>query len=490
MDHRFAVLRVDEMYRADQLAMTGGISGPRLMEAAGWAVARAVWTRFKPCRVVVLCGPGNNGGDGFVAARYLVRRGYRVRLALLGKVAALCGDAAVMAARWRCDVLPLSPDLLIHADLVVDALFGAGLSRPLDGRAAEMVAALKQSKLPVVAVDVPSGVDGTSGAVLGDAASAVATVTFFRPKPGHLLLPGRTLCGELVVADIGIPPSVLDEIQPACFVNDPNLWTHALPTVDPAMHKYHHGHALMVSGAQMVGAIRLASMAARRSGAGLVTVAAPPAVQDVLRGGDAGTIIAPLDQFDRMLDDPRFTAILLGPGAGVGAGIRHMVVSALATNKALVLDADALTAFADNRGGLFRLCNDRVLMTPHEGEFRRLWGDVAGDKVTRVRYAAVQSGAVVLLKGADTVIAAPDGRTIVNGNAPPWLATAGSGDVLAGMAAGLMAQGVGAFTAAAIAVWWHGACGQRAGQGLIAEDLIANMGGIQQFSQLRHKTIT
>lgn len=468
----FAVLTVDQMYRADALAMAAGISGERLMEAAGWAVAHALWTRFKPCRVLVLCGPGNNGGDGFVAARLLQRRGYAVQLALLGALADLKGDAALVARRWRGLVQPFSIDLLARADVVVDAVFGAGLCRPLTGLAADLIAHLKQRKLPVVAVDVPSGVDGDSGQVSGDAAPATVTVTFFRKKMAHLLLPGRELCGQVVVADIGIPAAVLDHIGPSCFENHPDLWADAIPQLGPASHKYHRGHALLFSGAAMTGAIRLAAMAARRAGAGLVTIAAPPEALGILRGAEAGNIVVPLDQGAASLNDARYSAGLIGPGAGVTGQTRDLVGRALACPKSWVLDADALTAFADRPQDLFRMTNDRVVMTPHLGEFRRLWGELTGDKVSLARQAAAQSGAVIVLKGADTVIAHPDGRAIINGNAPPDLATAGSGDVLAGLVVGLLAQGLDGFTAAAMAVWGHGVCGKRAGKGLIAEDLI------------------
>ena len=481
MDQRFAVLSVEDMYGADRLAMAAGIGGPRLMEAAGWAVARALWMRFKPCRVAVLCGPGNNGGDGFVAARYLRRRGYAVRLGLMGTASALKGDAALMAGRWRGDVEPLSLDVLNRADVVVDALFGAGLARPVDGMAARLVAEIKRRNLPVVAVDVPSGVHGDSGQVLGDAVSAAVTVTFFRKKPAHLLLPGRTLCGMVEVADIGIPASVLDRITPICYENDPSLWGQLLPRLQAHHHKYHRGHALMVAGPEMTGAIRLAAMAARRAGAGLVTVAAPDGVLSILRAAEAGTIVVPLARFQDLWADPRHTVLLVGPGAGRGEDVRSLVAQALSARKPMVLDADALTAFADHLDELFRLTNENVLMTPHEGEFRRLFGDEATDKLTKARQAAALSKAVIVLKGADTVIAHPDGRAIVNGNAPPWLATAGSGDVLAGLATGLMAQGLDAFTAAATAVWWHGAAAHHAGPGLVAEDLATNIAATSPF---------
>lgn len=476
------ILRVAEMGRADQLTAASGVPTLALMEAAGWAVAHAVWTRVPPCRVAVLCGPGNNGGDGFVAARLLARRGYAVRVGLLGDVSLLKGDAAVMAQRWVGPVEPLTPSVLDKAQIVVDAVFGAGLSRAVDGAAAEVFQHIAQRVIPVVAVDVPSGVDGDSGSILGIAPQAEVTVTFFRKKPGHVLLPGRLACGQVVVADIGIPPDVLDEIAPQAFENGPDLWRDKIPTLSLAGHKYARGHGLVVGGGEMTGAARLAAMAARRVGAGLVTIVAPDHAVPLYRGAEAGTLVFGLDEFEGMLADPRRNAVLIGPGlmgpslmglgGGGGEATRSRVLSCVTSGKAVVLDADALTAFAETPDGLFGAMSPKVLMTPHEGEFVRLFGEIEGDKPTRARQAAKRSGAVVLLKGADTVIAHPDGRIVINANAPPTLATAGAGDVLAGLALGLMAQGVDCFAAAAMAAWLHGAAAHVFGPGLIAEDLV------------------
>ncbi|HTH17916.1 MAG TPA: NAD(P)H-hydrate dehydratase [Magnetospirillum sp.] len=465
------VLSVAEMYRADALAMAGGIKGELLMEAAGHAVARELRRRFKPCRVAILCGPGNNGGDGFVVARLLERAGYAVRLALLGDVVNLKGDAALMAERWTGAVEPLGPHVLGRADVVVDALFGAGLVRPLSGVAAEMVAQIKARGLPVVAVDVPSGVDGDTGAILGDAPHALVTVTFFRKKPGHLLLPGRLACGEVVVADIGMPASVLGEVEPSVAENVPALWRSRYPWPQAEGHKYARGHLVVVGGAAMTGAARLAAHAARRVGAGLATIAAPPEALATYRAGDPGTIVASLDEFHALLADPRKNAVVMGPGAGTGEALRQRVLAALKAGKAAVLDADGLTSFADDPRELFKALSANVVLTPHDGEFDRLFGACKGSRLERARQAASRAGAVVLLKGADTVIAHPDGRALINANAPPTLATAGSGDVLAGLIGGLLAAGMDAFDAAAAAAWLHGAAAAAFGPGLIAEDI-------------------
>ena len=482
-----ALLTVAEMGRADALAIAGGVPGIELMEAAGAGVAAAVAARWAPRPVLVLCGPGNNGGDGFVVARRLGEAGWPVRLFLLGERGALRGDAALASLRWSGPVEPLAALLdeggFEGAPLVVDALFGAGLARPLAGAARAVVEAVAARRLPVVAIDVPSGVHGDSGEVLGAALYADLTVTFFRPKPGHLLLPGRARCGRVEVVEIGIPEAVLDEIRPAAAVNCPNLWLPSWPAPTSEDHKYRRGHALIVAGGRMTGAGRLAARAALRVGAGLVSVACPPEAQLIYSLDRAALLVEPVADeagFAALLATGRRTAALLGPGNGVSPALRERVLATLAAGLPVVLDADALTVFAGDPKVLFRTLGPRCLLTPHGGEFGRLFKSEAGlaGKLARARAAAARSGAVVLLKGADTVIAAPDGRAAINANAPPDLATAGAGDVLAGLAVGLIAQGLPTFEAAAAAVWLHGAAAAALGPGLIADDLPEALPGV------------
>jgi ADP-dependent NAD(P)H-hydrate dehydratase / NAD(P)H-hydrate epimerase len=475
---RHALLSPREMGEADRLTIAGGTPGIALMENAGRAVADAVARRWSLRPVLVLCGPGNNGGDGFVAARILAERGWQVRLALLGERAALKGDAAAAAASWPGPLEPLGMECLVGAELVVDALFGAGLARPIDGEVRAVIEALEARRLPVVAVDVPSGVDGASGDVRGIAPHAVLTITFFRRKPGHLLLPGRLHCGETLVAPIGIPLGVLDIVAPDVAANHPDWWRDPFPWPGPESHKYTRGHALVAGGAVMTGAGRLAARAAARIGAGLVTVAAPPAALPIYAAALTGVIVQPaegLDGFRELLADKRRNAALIGPGAGLGTETREKVLAILGAGKRAVLDADALSVFADDLPALFSAIRAAKalppVLTPHEGEFARLF-ERSGSKLDRARRAAGESGAVVLLKGADTVVAAPDGRTAISEGAPAELATAGSGDVLAGMVVGLLAQGMPAFEAAAAASWLHADAARRIGPGLVAEDLV------------------
>jgi NAD(P)H-hydrate epimerase len=460
------------MGEADRLAIAAGTPGEVLMENAGAAVAQAILQRWSARPVAILCGPGNNGGDGFVTARHLALSGWPVRLALLGPRDRLKGDALHHAQRWSGAVEKLTPAVLEGAELVADAVFGAGLTRALEGPAAATLAAASGRGLPIVAIDVPSGLMGDTGEALG-AVAAVLTVTFFRKKPGHLLSPGRKLCGEVVVADIGTPSAVLDTILPNTFENDPVLWLPHLPQPADGGNKYTRGHALVSGGYPMTGAARMAARAAARAGAGLTTIAVPQEALPIYAAALTSIMVHPVaapEDFDRLLEDRRISAFLIGPGAGVSDETRDRALAMLGTGRPTVLDADAITVFQDDPAMLDRAIVGACVMTPHEGEFKRLF-DASGDKLSRTRAAARRSGAVIVLKGADTVIAAPDGRAIINANAPPTLATAGSGDVLGGILLGLLAQGMAPFLAAAAAAWLHGAAASAFGPGLLAEDL-------------------
>jgi ADP-dependent NAD(P)H-hydrate dehydratase / NAD(P)H-hydrate epimerase len=474
------LLTAEEMGRADRLAIEGGVPGAVLMENAGRGVAGEVSARFPDAATVaVLCGPGNNGGDGFVAARHLLEQGYRVRLGFDGDPAKLPADAAHMAALFKGAVEPLGEDLLADADVIVDGLFGAGLARAIEGKLAKLVAAANASGAPIVAIDVPSGIDGTTGAISGTAICAAATVTFFRCKPGHFLMPGRIHCGEIRVVDIGIPASVLETVKPNIFANAPELWLPEFPWPTEEGHKYLRGHALVASGPMdATGAARMAARGALRAGAGLVTVASPRNALAVNASQLTAVMVREADGpqgIAALLADPRKNAFLIGPGHGVGEETKETVLTALKAGPTVLLDADALTSFADDKETLFKAIKARkapVVMTPHEGEFVRLFGDVAGDsKIAKTRTAAVESGATVVLKGADTVIVAPDGHAAIDANGTPWLATAGSGDVLGGMILGMLAQGMTGFLGACAGVWMHGQSARLFGPGLIAEDL-------------------
>jgi ADP-dependent NAD(P)H-hydrate dehydratase / NAD(P)H-hydrate epimerase len=455
---RSSLLTPEQMGRADQAAARHGRPGPELMEAAGRAVARAIQRRISRCRVLVLAGPGNNGGDGYIAARLLARDGWPVRLAALGPPRD-GSDAAGAARYWSGPIVAFTPEEAYRSDVVIDAVFGAGLTRPVDGLVAETLKAARR----VVAVDVPSGLDGATGLTLGFAPKAELTVTFFRLKPGHLLLPGRDLCGRIELADIGIPDAVLDAIAPRTFANLPVLWR--LPELTAESHKYTRGHVTVVGGAAMTGAARLAAEAARRAGAGMVTIAARGAAE-TYRSGEPGLLVSEAD-IAALLHDDRRKVWVCGPGLGPDEA-RTIFPALIAAKRTLVGDADVFSAFTGEPDAL----HGAAVLTPHAGEFARVFGAPASDRLSAARDAAARTGAVVLLKGADTIIAAPDNRAAVNVSAPPWLATAGAGDVLSGIIAGLLAQGMPAWEAAAAGAYLHGKAAELAGPGLVVEDLL------------------
>jgi ADP-dependent NAD(P)H-hydrate dehydratase / NAD(P)H-hydrate epimerase len=492
------LLTAEEMSRAEKLAAEAGLSTLTMMENAGRASAEEVVRRFpRGSRVTVLCGPGNNGGDGFVCARYLRERGYHVRLGLLARRDDLPRDAKEMARRWDEAIEPISLQFIEGAQIIVDAIYGTGLRDNITGLVAQIIEEVTARSLPVVAIDTPSGIDATTGAVRGVAFKAASTVTFFRRKTGHVLLPGRLYCGDVRAADIGIPAKVLEDIAPGSFTNDPDFWLRFFPKLKIDGHKYDRGHSVVVSGPmERTGAARLAARTALRAGSGLVTVATSKSAFYINASQLTAVMVDPYegpDGLSELLSDTRITVALIGPGAGRDPEVKDLVGSVLASQATAVLDAEALTAFSEAPQELFQQIKARLpaltIMTPHEGEFNRVFPDLSEEpsKLERARRAAEASGAVIILKGPDTVVAHPGSIAAVSENAPAWLATAGSGDVLAGLVTGLTAQGMAAFDAAAAAVWIHGELAQSFGPGLIADDLADQLPGVLQRLDKRGK---
>lgn len=485
------LLAPSEMAEADRLAIAAGpFDGIGLMRNAGAAVAAVVLKRYPAAtRVHVLCGPGNNGGDGYVVARILRESAVDVSVWASGSPKG-GRDAALAASECPVEARPLSDFVAEVGSVVVDALYGAGLSKPLSGDATKVIDIAAELNLPVVAVDLPSGVSGESGNVSGKAFRARTTVTFARKKPGHLLLPGRELCGDIELADIGIDNSIVAQLQPRTFENIPALWLDRLPVPAVDAHKYKRGHVGVFSGGpSATGAARLSALAAARSGAGAVTLLSPANAMQVNAAHLTSVMLHKIDTIadvDEFVGSRRPSAFVLGPGFGIGKKTRDFALVILGNAHGqgsgidgLVLDADGITSFRDAPDALFeavrRPKTPALVMTPHEGEFAKLFPDVAGhhdlSKLAKARAAAKRASAILVYKGADTVIAAPNGRAAINSNGASWLATAGSGDVLSGIIAGLLAQGMPAFEAACAAVWIHAETGSRFGPGLIAEDL-------------------
>ncbi len=484
-----------QMSKADRLTIEGGIPGIELMQNAGRVVFDVIRQCLHPhSRVLVLCGPGNNGGDGFVVAQLAHADGFAVSVGLIGDPETLAGDAelaydAMELNLTSMDKMRAALEELSEDDVVVDALFGAGLSRPLDDEVLKLVALINESPAQCVAVDLPSGVSGKNGAVLGGAVRADMTVTFFRAKPGHYLFPGRAYCGDVFIEQIGLQEEVLKRVGPTISYNCDKIWGDVpqVPAVDG--HKYNRGHTVVVSGPKFsTGASRLAALGAQRAGSGLVTVVAREQAALVHAAHLTSIMIRPAERiadFERILEDERLNCVVIGPAAGIGRETQERVIECLADERGVVLDADALMSFEDKPECLFEYiaesdCAGRVVLTPHEGEFRRLFPDLYASgstycKVERALLAAERSGATVVLKGADSVIAAPDGRSAINASGTPWLATAGSGDVLAGVIGGYLAQGLMGYEAAAKGAWVHGRAAEIAGAGLIAEDLVGHI---------------
>ncbi|EUB95613.1 ADP/ATP-dependent (S)-NAD(P)H-hydrate dehydratase [Rhizobium sp. CF080] len=480
------LLTPDEMAAADAASARSGIPSFALMERAGQAVAAAALRHFPGAlRFAALCGPGNNGGDGYVAARALAEAGAVVDVYHLGDPQKLKGDARQARDVSRLPSRPLEEYLPTAGDVVVDALFGAGLTRDVPDIVADVIRKVAEARVPVVAVDLPSGLCGRRGVPLGAAFQAAHTVTFMTRKPGHLLLPGRSLCGDIEVFDIGIPGRIICEVAGKARENGPDLWRGLLVEPGSETHKYRRGHLAVFSGeAGKTGAARLSAAAGLKAGAGLVTVGSP---SDAMPVNAASLTAIMLHQVDTVKDledwlrSAKLAAFVLGPGFGIGKRATEFALAL--KDRPLLLDADGITSFKEKPSELFDAFaggEPHLVLTPHEGEFTRLFPDIAADdnlsKVEKATTAAARAHAAIVYKGADTVIASPDGRAYINTNGPPWLATAGSGDVLAGMIGALLAQGMPTFEAAAAGVYLHGEAGKQAGRGMTAEDLTAHAG--------------
>ena len=482
------LLTPEEMGNADHLAATLNREDSfKLMERAGQAIADIVLNDYRQCRkIAVLCGPGNNGGDGYMAAHILKSHGFEPTIFALGTPRA-GSDAEKAAALWGAKHLAFdnfsSPQ---DFDVVIDALYGAGLDRPLEQSLQEKLKRLNESGIPVIAVDLPSGVFGQNGAIKGEAVKASKTVTFFRLKPGHVCYPGRLQCGEIRLADIGIPEKVLETIKPTRFINFPSLWLKNWPELDYDTHKYRRGHAVVFSGHQSsTGAARLAAHAAARSGAGLVTIVSPEDALLVHEMHLTSIMLKEMGSDTEILDfleNRKVRSVILGPAFGSLERALSIIKIVLLKSKifTLVLDADALTAMAGKGEEIFALIKQspvNVILTPHEGEFQRVFPSVAHmedlSRIEKAAKAATVSGSVVVYKGADTIIASPDGRLAVNVNGTPFLATAGAGDVLSGIIGGLSAPKMLPFEAACAGAFLHARCAEHFGHGMIAEDIVS-----------------
>ncbi|MCH8347504.1 MAG: NAD(P)H-hydrate dehydratase [Proteobacteria bacterium] len=477
-DTKYAVLTAAEMIAAEVAAFKSGIPAYALMAKAGGGLAKAILSKKKSGKILFLNGPGNNGGDGWVAAEILRHKGWDVLCVALKLPDGHSCAALTAYEKWQGETGEF-PDNLEGYDVIVDALFGTGLERPVEGRAAKWINAANQAKAFKVAVDIPSGISSDTGQILGTAFKADLTATFSHKKRGQMLMPGLELSGEVEIVDIGIGEEALGGMALKVFENNPVLWRDDFPKLAKGGHKHQRGHLLVAGGPlAMSGAARMAARSALRTGAGLVTTLVPEKALLAYAEKQLSVMSAGYrddEEFADLVASDKFGAFVIGPGNGVGEGTRARVLKVLAAGKPCVLDADALTSFEGDVGALEAALHEKCVLTPHYGEFKRLWPDISwGDKVAAAETAAAKTGAIVLLKGPDTVIS--DGTiTIINTHAAPQLATAGSGDVLAGIIAGLMTQGMAPFLAAAAGAWLHGEAALIFGGGLIADDLIETL---------------
>lgn len=478
-----AVLSAADTAVCDAYAVESGVASFSLMQTAGAELAAAILQRWHMRPALIACGPGNNGGDGYICAARLLEAGWPVTVAALGDPEQLKGDARKAYLAWGGPVQSVEESDPSEFGLVVDALFGAGLDRPLTGAVAEFCQRVNASSAVVVAVDLPSGQKGDAAQADGPVIVADLTITFHTAKPAHLLEPAASTCGELVVVDIGIPDGWDSRAVPLALRNSPALWAGELPATATLSHKHQRGRLVVFTGGvSSTGAGRLAGEAGLRAGAGLVTLASPVDALPINAAQSTAVMVRPWAggyESEAIAQACRADVAVIGPGTGIGAGTKQAVESLLTARAKAVLDADALTSYENDLPELLNSLRPDDVMTPHTGEFRRVFPGVleaSAHKLEAACRAAEQAGCTVLLKGPDTIIAAPGRMAVINRHASPVLATAGSGDVLAGVIGGLMAQGMGGFDAACAAAWLHGDAGMRIGTGLTAERLLEAVG--------------
>ncbi|PHR58034.1 MAG: bifunctional ADP-dependent NAD(P)H-hydrate dehydratase/NAD(P)H-hydrate epimerase [Robiginitomaculum sp.] len=471
------IYRTIDCYALDQVAEDAGVCGFQLMENAGNGMGRIIMARFAPKNACIVCGPGANGGDGYVVAKYLFEQGCAVSLLSLSPPNPNT-VAAQMEARLPAGVQREVKTIPTDCEIIIDCMFGAGLDRPIIARPAVLIEQVNAHPAPVIAADLPSGINGDRAQPGTPSIIAAMTITFEVLKLAHVLEPARSQCGEIVVIDIGFPAGTIDQVEPIAVQNHPSLWPQIPVIPDMLSHKHNRGRLLVDCGGPLQsGAARLAARAGLRIGAGWVTLCGTEDAMQVCANHETSIVLSVRQQGEPIAEVMRSQTpdcVLLGPAGGVGEAMKRQVLDLLQTGTATVLDADALTSFAEHPQDLLEACHAKTVLLPHEGEFRRLFADLTtktGNKISRVKAAAQRAGCTVLLKGADSVMADADGRVVVNTHTSSWLATLGTGDVLAGMVAGLMAQGQGGFDALCAAVWLHGELGRQLGAGLIAEDL-------------------
>ena len=477
-----------EVKNLDELSVKHGVSLSKLMENAGNASFQVIVDRIIPDlsnfnnRITVLCGPGNNGGDGFVIAKKLIEKNFDVKVCSPFNKNSFNSTALEKLEISNFDLLEVSQDLFKNSDLIIDALFGIGLNRDIDKKLIDLIDLINKEKNYVVSIDIPSGLVTDTGEKKPTSINADHTITFQSPKPCHFLLPGKINTGELSVVDIGVPEQIFEGVKKSSniFLNTSDLWKNYFPWPKEYDHKYSRGHLLVQSGDQFsTGASRLASLSALRIGAGVVTLASSDEAALINASHLTSVMvknISNISNFINFAKNRKVTSLLIGPGCGVTDYTKKLSLNVIELGLPVVLDADALSVFKNDPDELFssiKKYNDRVILTPHEGEFNRIFKDRKGSKLSAASDAAKLSGATIIYKGNDTVISNPDGLLAISDKSSPFLATAGSGDILAGICAGLLSQGMNSFFAACAGQWFHKKIGEIPRPGMIADDMPA-----------------
>ncbi|MBT3940232.1 MAG: NAD(P)H-hydrate dehydratase [Pelagibacterales bacterium] len=447
-----------------------------LMEKAGKLAAKNIDSLYTKRKTLILCGIGGNGGDGFIIAQELANKGWDIVTTIVGDQKVIKGDALKALNKLKLKLLNFNDINLDKTKLFIDAIYGIGLSRKINKKECIILNTINNHTAPIIAIDIPSGVDCNNGQILGFAPFCDLTITFSTLKAGHILLPGSEKINKIKVVDIGISKDIINKIEPNIKINNKNQWVKEInwPKIDD--HKYSRGYSLVVGGSKkMTGASRLAAISAQRAGSGIVALASEKEAEEIYFISLTSQLVKSyknIKEYNAIINESRIDSIVIGPGLDTGNKSILRIKSALKTNKRIVLDAGAISCFKDKLGILIKALSGKdAIITPHEGELKSILPNLSGSLISKALKAAKILDTIVVLKGATTVIASPNNEALVNPAGAKWLSTAGSGDVLAGIIGGLLSNKMKTYYAAAYGVWLHSEAGKYLGAGLIAEDI-------------------
>ena len=445
-----------------------------LMNNAGKLSAKYINKNLPKKNILVLCGTGGNGGDGFITGNELKKYKWNVTISIIGDIEKITGDSLKAYKKLKIKNTNFNDINLDNIDYVIDAIFGIGLNRNLDNEYIKTIEKINNKKLPVIALDIPSGVNSDNGTISNATFNCFLTLTYSAYKLGHYLLPSAEKCGKIVLLDIGIPKPLIKNTKPVINLNSPSIWKDKIVWPKVNDHKYSRGCIVIIGGPkEMTGAARLAAKAAQRAGSGIVILACDKNSSDIYYRTLTSQIVKSyrnIPELKNIIKDKRINSVVIGPGLGINN--KNVVKNVLKHSNNIIIDADAITCFQNDIKSFKDLIrNKTVILTPHEGEFKKLFPNIKGNLVDKAIYAAKKLNSIIVLKSANTIIASQNNHVILNKYGSRWLATAGSGDVLAGIIGALLSNGMDAFHAAAFGVWIHSSAGIYFGPGLIAEDI-------------------